>query len=77
MAQAVVRHSRGSKRERLEHIEKMIANIVKESEMYLSEDQLRRGLGSQIRKSDLSKVLRRLENDKKIFYKQGYIVCGK
>lgn len=76
MAQDIVKDSRGSKTERLAHMEKMIENIIKESQMYLSEDQLRRGLGSQIRKSDLSKILRRLENNKKIIYKKGSIVCG-
>ena len=74
MTQQIVRGSRDSKRERLEKIEEMIGNIIKESQMYLSEDQLRRGLGNQVRKSDFTTVLKNLENNKKIIYHKGSIV---
>jgi transposase len=55
-------------------IEKKIENILKEYQMYLSEDQLRRGLGNQIRKSDLKRILNDLEDSNKITYKKGSIV---
>lgn len=59
---------------RIEQVEKMIGDIIRESEMFLSEDQLRRGLGSQVRKSDFNRVLRNLENSKKITYNKDSIV---
>jgi transposase len=74
VTQQIIRGSRDSKRERLEKIEEMIGNIIKESQMYLSEDQLRRGLGSQVRKSDFNRVLKNLENNKKIIYRKDSIV---
>jgi hypothetical protein len=69
--QKVMRRSGTSK---LEQVEKMIGNIIRESQMFLSKDQLRRGLGSQVRKSDFNKVLRNLENSKKITYSKGSII---
>ena len=59
---------------KLEQVEKMIGDIIRESQMFLSEDQLRRGLGSQVRKSDFNRVLRNLENSKKITYNKDSIV---
>lgn len=56
-------------------IEKKIESILKEYEMSLSEDQLWRGLGvNRIRKSDLKKILRNLEDNNKIIYRKGSIV---
>jgi hypothetical protein len=69
--QKVMRRSGNSK---LEQAEKMIGDIIRESQMFLSEDQLRRGLGSQVRKSDFNRVLRNLENSKKITYNKDSIV---
>lgn len=56
-------------------IEKKIENILKEYEMSLSEDQLWRGLGvNRMRKSDLKRILRNLEENNKIIYRKGSIV---
>ena len=65
---------RRSGNSKLEQVEKMIGNIIRESQMFLSKDQLRRGLGSQVRKSDFNRVLRNLENSKKITYNKGSII---
>ncbi len=56
-------------------IKKKIESILKEYEMSLSEDQLWRGLGvNRIRKSDLKRILRNLEDNNKIIYRKGSIV---
>jgi hypothetical protein len=69
--QKVMRRSGNSKPGQ---VEKMIGDIIRESQMFLSKDQLRRGLGSQVRKSDFNRVLRNLENSKKITYDKDSIV---
>jgi hypothetical protein len=59
----------------MDGIEKKIESILKEYEMSLSEDQLWRGLGvNRIRKSDLKRILRNLEDNNKIIYRKGSIV---
>lgn len=59
----------------MDRIEKKIESILKEYEMSLSEDQLWRGLGAnRIRKSDLKRILRNLEDNNKIIYRKGSIV---
>ena len=47
-------------------IEKKIENILKEYQMNLSVDQLSNGLGSQISKSDLKRILKNLNDNHKI-----------
>jgi hypothetical protein len=73
VTQASAPRFESSKRERLAEIEKMIVNVMKESKLCLSEDQLRRGLGTKIRKTDFDRVLKNLKNNKKMIFHRGSI----
>jgi hypothetical protein len=65
---------RSREEETINPIEKKIENILKEYQMNLSVDQLSNGLGSQIAKSDLKRILKNLNENHKITYHKGSIV---
>jgi hypothetical protein len=68
------KRSRDSEAVTINPIEKKIENILREYQMNLSVDQLSNGLGSQISKSDLKRILKNLNDDHKITYHKGTIV---
>jgi hypothetical protein len=75
MTKHIIKRSRNSEAETINNsIEKKIENILREYQMNLSVDQLSNGLGSQISKSDLKRILKNLNDDHKIIYHKGTIV---
>ena len=74
MTKHIIKRSRDSEAVTINPIEKKIEDILKEYQINLSVDQLSNGLGSQISKSDLKRILKNLNDNHKITYHKGSII---